>query len=69
MIKITINNESVEVATGSSVADVLASRGIDVTRGGVAAAVNDHLVTRARWAETKVNEGDNLVVINAAYGG
>jgi sulfur carrier protein len=69
MIRITINNEPTEIAEAITLADLLASRGIDVSRGGVAAAINDRLITRARWTETVLAEGDKVVVVNAAYGG
>ncbi len=59
-IKITVNNIAAEVADNTTVAEVAS---------GAAIAVNDRLVPRSRWTETKVNPDDNLVIIKAAYGG
>ena len=36
---------------------------------GVALAVNNRIVPRAAWAETALNEGDNVTIIKAAFGG
>ncbi len=36
---------------------------------GVAVAVNNRMVTRADWAATMINEGDDIVVIKAVCGG
>lgn len=66
-IKITVNNIAAEVADNTTVAEVAAANGVGTS--GAAIAVNDRLVPRSRWTETKVNPGDNLVIIKAAYGG
>lgn len=66
-IKITVNHIAAEVADNATVAEVAAANGVGAS--GAAIAVNDRLVPRSRWTETKVNPDDNLVIIKAAYGG
>lgn len=36
---------------------------------GVALAVNNKIVPRTTWAEATINEGDNVTIIKAAFGG
>lgn len=41
----------------------------NIPPGGTAVAVNGKLVTRENWGLRKLQEGDRLTVISAAYGG
>jgi sulfur carrier protein len=43
--------------------------GIDPEASGVAVALNSEVVTRRRWSETTLTEGDRLEVIRATQGG
>lgn len=36
---------------------------------GTAIAVNDKLITKAKWSITPINELDRITVITAAFGG
>ena len=36
---------------------------------GVALAVNNKVMPRQAWAETMLNENDNVTIIKAAFGG
>lgn len=40
-----------------------------VAAGGMAVAVNNKLVVRSKWDTFQLHEGDNVVVISAAFGG
>ncbi|MCM1332002.1 MAG: sulfur carrier protein ThiS [Bacteroides sp.] len=63
-MEIKVNNELRTVNEGVTVADVA---GKDAA--GVAVAVNGKIVRKPDWGSTTLNEGDDVVVIRAAYGG
>jgi len=65
-MKIKVNNRETEVREGAAVAEL-----IDPERftGNVAVALNDRFVPRGTWATTALAEGDDVVIITAAYGG
>ncbi|MCM1336238.1 MAG: sulfur carrier protein ThiS [Candidatus Amulumruptor caecigallinarius] len=66
-MEITLNNSPLPVEEGATVATLVASQAGDGK--GIAVAVNDAIVTRAKWADTPLNAGDRVVIIKAAYGG
>ena len=66
-MEITLNNAPATVADDATVATLVAAQGSDGK--GIAVAVNDTIVTRAKWGETPLREGDRVVLIKAAYGG
>ncbi len=68
MIEITVNGTSRTVASNSSVANLASELGLS-ERGGAAIAVNDRLIPRSVWATTPLEEGADIIVIKAAYGG
>jgi sulfur carrier protein len=43
--------------------------GHDPERPGVALAVNDEVVPRARWATWKIHTGDRIEIVGAVQGG
>lgn len=49
--------------------DVLLAEGVDPARRGVAVALNDAVVPRARWDRTEVASGDRVEIVEAAQGG
>ena len=66
-MNISVNGEPSTAAAGSTVADLvdaLAGR-----RGGVAVAVNEDVVPRARWEDTPLNPGDRVEILTAVQGG
>lgn len=65
-MNIKINNKETEVKATSL--QELATE-ISLPEKGVAVAVNNHMVTRADWNQTTINDGDNIVVIKAVCGG
>ena len=48
---------------------LLVELGHDPARPGIAIAVNDELVHRARWAERGLSEGDRVEIVAAVQGG
>ena len=65
-MKVNINNKSTDVSATSL--QELATE-LSLPEKSVAVAVNNHMVTRAEWNQTAINENDNIVVIKAVCGG
>lgn len=66
-LTIRLNDKSQPLAAGQSVADLLAAQGINPQ--GVAVALNGAVLPRGRWAETRLNGGDELHLFTAIAGG
>lgn len=67
-MNIFINGELVKVVIPSiSLAKLLEMRGVNPV--GTAVAVNNRLVKKDQWSIHKLQEGDNLTIISAAFGG
>jgi sulfur carrier protein len=49
--------------------DLLEELGHDPGRPGVALAVNDEVVPRARWASWPLHTGDRIEIVGAVQGG
>ncbi len=67
MMKVILNKRAVEVDLGTTVATLLSDHNIKPQ--GVATAVNGQVVPAKLRDVTTLNEGDNVVVITAFYGG
>lgn len=67
-MKITVNDTIENVASGTTVAQLVEARGL-ASRGGVAVAVNGKVVRKPDWDSHTLHELDSVLVINAAYGG
>ena len=66
-IDITVNGRSQRVPTGSTLAQLLATLGLD--RGRVAVELNLRVVPRAEHATLRLNHGDKLEVVTFVGGG
>jgi len=66
-VKLRLNGEQLELAQGSTVADVVGNLGCGPR--GVAVAVNSELVRRDEWPTAKLAEGDSVEVLHAVAGG
>lgn len=66
-VSISVNGERREVAPGTAL-DALV-RTLTPAPSGVAAAVNETVVPRTRWAATALAEGDRVEVLTAVQGG
>ncbi|MEU4659113.1 sulfur carrier protein ThiS [Streptomyces sp. NPDC023723] len=66
-MRISVNGEPRQVAPGTAL-DALVQT---LTRApsGVAAALNETVVPRARWAATALSDGDRVEVLTAVQGG
>lgn len=66
-MNVTINEKHYEVADDATVGSVMAS--LAIVPKGIAVALKGKLVPADKWAETRLTEGDSIVVIKAFYGG
>ncbi|MFI6032667.1 sulfur carrier protein ThiS [Streptomyces sp. NPDC051315] len=66
-MNISVNGEAREVAPGTALDAVV--RSLTAAPSGVAAALNETVVPRARWSATALTEGDRVEVLTAVQGG
>ncbi|MEU9445100.1 sulfur carrier protein ThiS [Streptomyces sp. NPDC048304] len=66
-MSISVNGERRKIAPGTALEAVV--RSLAPSPSGVAAAVNETVVPRARWAATALAEGDRIEVLTAVQGG
>jgi sulfur carrier protein len=67
IMKIRLNGEDGEIPDGWSVAELLASRSVQPYR--VAVQRNGLVVPRARQAETRLHDGDEIEIVSFFGGG
>jgi len=63
---VTVNGERREI-TATHVGELLGE--LDYAGAHLAVAVNYDVVPRARWAETKLNDGDQVEILTPRQGG
>ncbi|WP_171171209.1 sulfur carrier protein ThiS [Streptomyces sp. I05A-00742] len=72
-VSVHVNGEPRAVPRGTTlaalVAELAGSAGRPGAPGGVAAAVNEAVVPRGRWADTPLRDGDRVEVLTAVQGG
>jgi sulfur carrier protein len=68
MMRLKINGVDEEVAA-TTVAQLLAARGIDPDARFLAVAVNGAVVRRASWEEAELNTGDAVEIVRPLQGG
>ncbi|MGW5370800.1 sulfur carrier protein ThiS [Streptomyces sp. NPDC004009] len=66
-ICVSVNGERREIVPGTAL-DALV-RSLTAAPSGVAAAVNETVVPRGRWAATPLRDGDRVEVLTAVQGG
>ncbi|MFF6784869.1 sulfur carrier protein ThiS [Streptomyces sp. NPDC012510] len=66
-MSILVNGERREIAPGTALDAVV--RALTASPSGVAAALNETVVPRARWTSTALCEGDRVEVLTAVQGG
>ncbi|MGW0707778.1 sulfur carrier protein ThiS [Streptomyces sp. NPDC002643] len=66
-VTVLVNGEPRQVASGTGLDTVV--RTLTPSASGVAAALNETVVPRARWASTVLSEGDRVEVLTAVQGG
>lgn len=68
-MKLRVNAQDREVDAGTTVAALVTQVTGKADPPGVAVALNGRVVTRSRWPETALGEGDQLELVNAVQGG
>lgn len=68
-MRVHVNGTETDLPDGSTVLAVAALRGVGPTDPGVAVAVDGHVVRRATWATTPINDGAVVEIVRAAAGG
>lgn len=66
-MEIKVNSKPRKLDGNISVAELL--RADNVPTGGTAVAINGKIVRRTDWEARLVCEGDDIIIIQAAYGG
>ncbi|MFG2499387.1 sulfur carrier protein ThiS [Streptomyces sp. NPDC048441] len=64
---VSVNGEVRDVAAGTTLEALVAT--LTVAPSGVAAALNETVVPRARWSTTALADGDRVEVLTAVQGG
>jgi sulfur carrier protein len=67
-MKIFINNEIQEFEEGISLELVLEQHQL-TAKNGIAVAVNEEIIPKTKWEQTRLFEGDKIIVIGAVAGG
>ncbi len=67
-MRLFLNGESIRIEP-TTLGRLLEAQGIATESSGVAVALNDEVVPRARWSEQLLADGDRLEVITATAGG
>jgi sulfur carrier protein len=66
-VTVSVNGDPREIPADLTLDRLVAS--YSSAPSGVAAAVNDTVVPRARWAELRLGEGDRIEILTAVQGG
>ncbi|MGW6275041.1 sulfur carrier protein ThiS [Streptomyces sp. NPDC055060] len=64
---VSVNGEARDVAAGTTLEALVAA--LTAAPSGVAAALNETVVPRARWSTTPLADGDRVEVLTAVQGG
>lgn len=67
-MKVSINKQDYELADGTTLLDAL-KQVPNIPEKGIAVALNNEVVSLAKWQETTLSENDKITVIKAFYGG
>jgi sulfur carrier protein len=68
-LTVHVNGEPRDLATGTTVAAVVASLGAERVRRGVAVAVDAEVVPRTEWERRELRDGERVEVLTAIQGG
>jgi sulfur carrier protein len=68
MTRLKVNGVDEEIAA-TTVAQLLAARGIDPAARFLAVAINGAVVRRASWGEAALNAGDAVEIVRPLQGG
>jgi sulfur carrier protein len=68
-VNVTVNGEPREMGAGATVATVVEMLDVAPSGRGVAVALDGEVVSRGRWADTRLSEGSMVEVLAAIGGG
>jgi sulfur carrier protein len=68
-VNIIVNGEPRELGAGATVATVVEMLDVAPSGRGVAVALDGEVVSRGRWADTRLSEGSTVEVLAAIGGG
>ena len=68
-MRVVVNGEQRELASGVTVAGVVASIHDRPEGRGLAVALDGEVVPRARWQQTELSEGARVEIVAAVQGG
>lgn len=68
MTQLSVNGEAAEIAA-TTIAELLAERGIDPGARFLAVAVNGAVIRRAEWQGASLCEGDAVEIVRPLQGG
>ena len=71
-MELIVNGDRREAADTTTVEEIvrdLTAAGDGTVPGGIAVAVNDEVVCRTAWADTRLDAGDRVDVLTAVQGG
>ncbi|WP_203256115.1 sulfur carrier protein ThiS [Hyunsoonleella ulvae] len=67
MITISVNNQTKQISSSTSLAQLLMD--LKQPNQGIAIAINQSIVSKDNWAQEVLNEGDDVLIIQATQGG
>lgn len=67
-MEISINNQPTAVSDGSTVGQIVIGT-LKLNPAGMAIAINDKVVPKAKWDTTTLQPSDRMLVIKASKGG
>ncbi len=67
IVRATLNGDSVELAAGTTLADLV--RQVAPSDRGIAVALDREVVPRSRWGSVIVCDGHRIEIVTAAAGG
>ena len=67
-MKINVNNQPHQISEDTAVSQLLLQLDVSSTKG-IAIAVNNEVVPRTKWEDYRLNDGDDILLINATQGG
>lgn len=67
MITVNVNNTAYELEEQSSLQDVI--QHLSINEDGIAVAINQSIITKTDWQNTRLSNNDNVLIIQATQGG
>lgn len=64
---VNVNNQPKEITENTSVAQLL--KQLEQPENGIAVAINQQIITKTNWENQLLNNGDDLLIIQATQGG